>query len=214
MVLVSAAAVSSFFLATAAFFRGFTEPTTTNRPTLRPIVPLNLRFGIPAVDHLEEEATNNHNAIPSSSSISTSSVSIAHGTHHVHHTVAHHDGNLFTSRLDNIDMDRILNNRRLVHNYVGCVVGKKPCTAEGKEFKRSLPDVLLTECAKCSVQMQRNIEHMVHVLQKEYPLEWQQLVKHYDPDGSYRKRYPHYLLASDDLDAGGSTTAASTSTPA
>jgi Insect pheromone-binding family, A10/OS-D len=54
--------------------------------------------------------------------------------------------------------------------------------------------VLLTECAKCSVQMQRNIEHMVHVLQKEYPLEWNMLVKHYDPTGSYQKRYTQYLL--------------------
>jgi len=90
---------------------------------------LGVRFGAPAVDHLEEEASNHNinNNIPSSSDI--------HPTHH-HHTVAHHEGNLFPSRLDNIDMDRILNNRRLVHNYVGCMVNKKPCTAEGKEFKR------------------------------------------------------------------------------
>ncbi|XP_059487412.1 uncharacterized protein LOC132203567 [Neocloeon triangulifer] len=204
MVLVSAAAVSSFFLATAAFFRGFTDPTTTRRP-FRPAVPLNLRFGAPppapTVDHLDEEASN-HNTIPSSSDTLISS----NGHQHIHHTVGHHDGNLFPSRLDNIDMDRILTNRRLVHNYVGCMVNQKPCTAEGKEFKRSLPDVLLTECSKCSVQMQRNIEHMVHVLQKEYPLEWKQLVKHYDPDGSYRKRYTQYLLHIDGQEESRSTT--------
>lgn len=41
----------------------------------------------------------------------------------------------FTSRLSDADVDKILNNPRILNNYVKCVVDKGPCTAEGKELK-------------------------------------------------------------------------------
>lgn len=39
------------------------------------------------------------------------------------------------SRLDAVDVDKILNNPRVLNNYVKCVTDKGPCTSEGKDLK-------------------------------------------------------------------------------
>jgi len=44
-----------------------------------------------------------------------------HGTYH--------------SKFEKLDLDMILASRRLVNNYVACLVGTRPCTAEGHELK-------------------------------------------------------------------------------
>ena len=53
--------------------------------------------------------------------------------------------------------------------------------------------MLLTECSKCSDQMRNNIVAVVRTLQRDYPREWGQLIRHYDPDGNHRRRYVQYL---------------------
>lgn len=39
------------------------------------------------------------------------------------------------SRLDSVDVDKILANPRVLSNYVKCVTDKGPCTSEGKDLK-------------------------------------------------------------------------------
>lgn len=41
----------------------------------------------------------------------------------------------YTSKYDNVDVDRILNNDRILANYVKCLLDEGPCTAEGRELK-------------------------------------------------------------------------------
>lgn len=41
----------------------------------------------------------------------------------------------YTTKYDNIDVDRILSSKRLLQNYMNCLLDKGPCTAEGKELK-------------------------------------------------------------------------------
>lgn len=41
----------------------------------------------------------------------------------------------YTTKYDNIDVDRIVASRRLLQNYVNCLLDKGPCTPEGKELK-------------------------------------------------------------------------------
>lgn len=40
------------------------------------------------------------------------------------------------SRYNNLNIDQILSNERLVTNYVECLMSRKPCTPEGKDLKR------------------------------------------------------------------------------
>lgn len=39
------------------------------------------------------------------------------------------------SRFENIDVDKVLTNTRLVENYYKCMTGKKACPPEANEFK-------------------------------------------------------------------------------
>lgn len=41
----------------------------------------------------------------------------------------------YTTKYDKIDVDQVLSSRRLVGNYVQCLLDKKPCTPEGAELR-------------------------------------------------------------------------------
>lgn len=41
----------------------------------------------------------------------------------------------YTTKYDNIDLDSILKNDRLLNNYINCLLGKGNCTPEGTELK-------------------------------------------------------------------------------
>nr|CAD7458454.1 unnamed protein product [Timema tahoe] len=41
----------------------------------------------------------------------------------------------YTSRYDNVDVERILQSARLLDNYMKCLLEKGPCTPDGKEMK-------------------------------------------------------------------------------
>lgn len=41
----------------------------------------------------------------------------------------------YTTKYDNIDVDAILKNDRLLKNYVDCVLDRGRCTKEGQELK-------------------------------------------------------------------------------
>lgn len=38
-------------------------------------------------------------------------------------------------KLDSVDVDTVLKNKRLFDNYVKCIMDKAPCSAEGTELK-------------------------------------------------------------------------------
>lgn len=42
----------------------------------------------------------------------------------------------YTDRYDNINIDEILSNKRLLTSYIKCILDKGRCTPEGKELKR------------------------------------------------------------------------------
>lgn len=41
----------------------------------------------------------------------------------------------YTAKYDNVDVDRILNNERILSNYIRCMMDEGPCTQEGRELK-------------------------------------------------------------------------------
>lgn len=41
----------------------------------------------------------------------------------------------YTSRYDGVDVDRILQNGRVLGNYIKCMLDEGSCTAEGRELK-------------------------------------------------------------------------------
>lgn len=49
--------------------------------------------------------------------------------------LARPDGEKYTTKYDNFDVDSVINNRRLLENYVNCILDKGKCTKEGAELK-------------------------------------------------------------------------------
>lgn len=41
----------------------------------------------------------------------------------------------YTTKYDDFDVDSVLNNRRLLVNYMNCILDKGKCTKEGTELK-------------------------------------------------------------------------------
>lgn len=41
----------------------------------------------------------------------------------------------YSTKYDNVDVDRILSNDRILNNYIKCMLDEGPCTAEGRELK-------------------------------------------------------------------------------
>lgn len=44
----------------------------------------------------------------------------------------------YDTRYDYLEVDAILDSKRLVRNYVDCLINLKPCSPEGKALKRKL----------------------------------------------------------------------------
>lgn len=41
----------------------------------------------------------------------------------------------YTNKYDNVDVDKILTNSRVLTNYIKCMMEEGPCTPEGRELK-------------------------------------------------------------------------------
>lgn len=41
----------------------------------------------------------------------------------------------YETKYDDVDLDELLNNDRLRHSYVKCLLGEGPCTPDGLELK-------------------------------------------------------------------------------
>lgn len=81
-----------------------------------------------------------------------------------------------------------------------CVLERGPCTREGLELRKNIPDALETECAKCSQKQKENAgKIMAYLLQykKDY---WRELLARYDPNGTFRKKYDVGDFGDDDYD--------------
>lgn len=46
-----------------------------------------------------------------------------------------------SSRLESFDIDTVLKNDRVLTNYIKCILDQGPCTREGRDIKKQLPEV-------------------------------------------------------------------------
>nr|AWW17226.1 chemosensory protein 2 [Riptortus pedestris] len=96
---------------------------------------------------------------------------------------------VYTSKYDNIDVDKILANDRILTQYIKCLMEEGNCTNEGRELKKTLPDALSSGCAKCSEKQRSQTEKVLRHLSKNRPRDWARLKTKYDPSGEYSKKY-------------------------
>nr|CAD7445705.1 unnamed protein product [Timema bartmani] len=95
----------------------------------------------------------------------------------------------FTTQYDNVDLDVILKNPRLLKGYLDCLVRDGNCTPDGKELKDSLADALANDCDKCSEKQKAGSDKVIKHLIANQPEDWKDVEKKFDPEGAYRKRH-------------------------
>ncbi|KAL0278741.1 UNVERIFIED_CONTAM: hypothetical protein PYX00_000472 [Menopon gallinae] len=64
-----------------------------------------------------------------------------------------------------------------------------PCTAEGRELKKTLPDALSTGCSKCNERQRGTADKVIRHLMEHRKKDWDRLTRKYDPKGEYQKKY-------------------------
>ncbi|CAG9837566.1 unnamed protein product [Diabrotica balteata] len=99
----------------------------------------------------------------------------------------------YTTKYDNVDIDAIIKNERLLKNYFNCLMDEGPCNADGKELKKVLPDALKTECAKCSDAQKNGAKKIITHLIKNKRQWWDELEARFDADHSYAKSHEKEL---------------------
>nr|AYP30832.1 CSP7 [Corythucha ciliata] len=100
---------------------------------------------------------------------------------------------LYTTKYDNIDVDRILSNDRILTQYIKCLMEEGNCTNEGRELKKTLPDALKTGCVKCNEKQKAQTEKVLRHLSSKRPRDWTRLKAKYDPTGEFSKKYEDKL---------------------
>eukprot|EP00102_Acyrthosiphon_pisum_P015348 XP_008185859.1 PREDICTED: chemosensory protein-like isoform X1 [Acyrthosiphon pisum] len=95
----------------------------------------------------------------------------------------------YPTRYDFIDIEAVMNNERIIKILFNCVMNQGPCTREGLELKRIVPDAIQTECAKCNDRQRKQAgKVLAHLLQYK-PEYWNMLVKKFDPNNVYLRKY-------------------------
>ena len=95
----------------------------------------------------------------------------------------------YTTKYDDIDINVVLNNERLLRGYVNCLLDRGSCTPDAAELKKNLPDALAHGCSACSEKQKEIADKLSQFLIDNKEEEWSLLEAKYDPSGAYRRRY-------------------------
>nr|ALS03840.1 chemosensory protein 15 [Ectropis obliqua] len=99
---------------------------------------------------------------------------------------------------DKIDVDKIIADDALFTKYIDCMLDKGPCEVEhSADFKKLLPEVIATSCAKCSPIQKKHVRKTVKTLGEKKPAELLEFKKMYDPKGEHEKDFTAFVLAED-----------------
>ncbi|XP_049816463.1 uncharacterized protein LOC126263414 [Schistocerca nitens] len=97
----------------------------------------------------------------------------------------------YSSKYDNIDLDKVLASERLLDSYFQCLMAdtEEGCTTDAKYLKEVIPDALSNGCSRCRPNQREGAEKVIKFLMKDKPVMWNKLEAKYDPEGVYRKKY-------------------------
>nr|UNG39403.1 chemosensory protein 9 [Apocheima cinerarius] len=95
----------------------------------------------------------------------------------------------YTDKYDNINLQEILENKRLLLAYIDCIMERGKCTPEGKELKDNLQDAIESGCEKCTESQEKGATTVIeHLIKNEIEI-WRELCAKFDPEGKWRKKY-------------------------
>ena len=93
------------------------------------------------------------------------------------------------SRLENFDVNVLLKNDRILSNYMKCLLDKGPCTNDGRDLKKHLPEALETICGKCSPKQKKDTKLLINHLETKKPQIFSEVQAKYDPSGERLRQF-------------------------
>nr|WJJ63297.1 chemosensory protein 12 [Pachyrhinus yasumatsui] len=103
------------------------------------------------------------------------------------------DDEHYPTKFDGIDLDALLNNDRLLHQYVQCLLDKGNCTKEGQLLKKYIREAFENYCEKCSERQRNGARKVIFFLIKNKREWWNELQQKYDADNKYVVKYADEL---------------------
>ncbi|XP_022112597.2 allergen Tha p 1-like [Pieris rapae] len=95
----------------------------------------------------------------------------------------------YTDKFDNVNLDEILSNRRLLMPYLKCITDEGKCTPDGKELKKHIKEALQEDCAKCTTFQKNNSNRVMAKVINEEPAYWEKIKAKYDPQNAFSSKY-------------------------
>ncbi|KAL0820537.1 hypothetical protein ABMA28_006391 [Loxostege sticticalis] len=98
------------------------------------------------------------------------------------------------NRYDNFNADSIIQNERILLAYYKCVMDKGPCTKDGKNFKRVLPETLSTACSRCTPKQKLVVRKLLLGIRAKSEPRFLELLDKYDPESLNREALYTFLV--------------------
>ncbi|KDR23456.1 ejaculatory bulb-specific protein 3-like [Zootermopsis nevadensis] len=76
-------------------------------------------------------------------------------------------------------LERALNDKRYLQRQLKCALGEASCDPVGRRLKTLAPLVLRGSCPQCTPDEMRQIQRTLSHIQRNYPKEWNKIVKQY-----------------------------------
>ncbi|XP_074036744.1 ejaculatory bulb-specific protein 3 [Leptinotarsa decemlineata] len=99
----------------------------------------------------------------------------------------------YNTKYDQIDVDSILASKRVLTNYIKCILDEGPCTPDGREFRKHIPEAITTNCAKCSDSQKRIIRKTSRFIERERPQDWNRISRKFDPQQKFTASFRKFL---------------------
>ncbi|XP_075981784.1 allergen Tha p 1-like [Anticarsia gemmatalis] len=99
----------------------------------------------------------------------------------------------YTDRYDNVDLDEVLGNKRLLGPYIKCILDQGRCAPDAKELKEHIREALENECGKCTDAQKNGTRRVIKHLINNEEESWNELVAKYDPKRQFTVKYEKEL---------------------
>nr|AIX97824.1 chemosensory protein [Cnaphalocrocis medinalis] len=99
-----------------------------------------------------------------------------------------------TDDSDEVNVDEILANRRLLLPYIKCALEQGKCSSSGKKVKDHIKKSLQNDCETCTEKQKKDTNAVFkHLINKENDY-WNQLIAKYDPQRQYAPKHEKLYL--------------------
>ncbi|XP_064292624.1 uncharacterized protein LOC128677888 [Plodia interpunctella] len=110
------------------------------------------------------------------------------------------EAGFYNPQYDTFNAEELAENVRLLKNYGKCFLDEGPCTAEGSDFKKVIPEALKTSCGRCTPKQRVLVRTVIKAFQTKLPDIWEELVNKNDPERKYKAQFDAFLQGTDTLE--------------